>query len=215
MSFDPQAHLIQLPKRVKNKDTGTWETIAQDYLEVRWRVVMFREKFPHGRITTEEICVDLDRGYARFRCVVEDGEGGIATGYGTETAEGFEDYCERAETRCVGRALALLGFGTAFVGQDLTEGEHVADAPVTTPGAAPSGNGNGAAPLPMSIPEGHKLPCAGQLIVDLTPAQLHMLVGKVGLRMLAEPTFAPLQAALQAERGKRLEAGKRQTATEG
>jgi hypothetical protein len=96
---------------------------------------MFRQQFPHGVITTEEILVDLDRGYARYKATVADGAGGHATGYGTETQADFADFCERAETRAVGRALALAGFGTQFVGQDLTEGGHVADAPVaTTPG---------------------------------------------------------------------------------
>jgi hypothetical protein len=91
---------------------------------------MFREKYPHGSIITEEICVDLDKGYARYKAHVGDGEGGMATGYGTETIKDFADFAGRAETRAVGRALALLGFGTQFVGTDLTEGEHVADAPV-------------------------------------------------------------------------------------
>jgi len=130
--FDPKLHLIQLPRRVKDPQTGQWTTRLEDYLEVKWRLVWFRERFPHGHITTAEICVDLDRGYARFRCVVADGEGGQATGYGTETAAGFADYIERAETRALGRALAALGIGTQFVGQDLTEGEHVADAPVAS-----------------------------------------------------------------------------------
>jgi hypothetical protein len=91
---------------------------------------MFREKFPHGVIETTEVHVDLDKGYARYLARVQDGEGGSATGYGTETAADFADFCERAETRALGRALAVLGFGTQFVGQDLTEGDHVADAPV-------------------------------------------------------------------------------------
>jgi hypothetical protein len=85
-------------------------------------------------------------GYARYRCVVEDGQGGRATGYGTETAADFADYCERAETRALGRSLAALGIGTQFVGQDLTEGAHVADAPV----APPDGN----AVQPVSPPVG-------------------------------------------------------------
>jgi hypothetical protein len=57
------------------------------------------------------------------------------------TAADFADYCERAETRAIGRALAALGIGTQFVGQDLTEGDHVADAPVRPPASS-----NGHAP---------------------------------------------------------------------
>ena len=128
--FDPKPHLIQLPRRVKDPVTGQWTSRLDDYLEVKWRLVWFRERYPHGTIETEELCIDLDRQYARFRAVVCDGEGGKATGYGTETAAGFADYVERAETRALGRALAALGIGTQFVGQDLTEGEHIVDAPV-------------------------------------------------------------------------------------
>jgi hypothetical protein len=128
--FDPKPHLIQLPRRVKDRQTGQYTTVYDDYLEVKWRVLMFRERYPHGVISTEEIIVDLDRGYARYKATVEDGEGGHATGYGTETQADFGDFCERAETRAVGRALALAGFGTQFVGQDLTEEEHIVDAPV-------------------------------------------------------------------------------------
>src|SRR5687768_1337891 len=121
MAFDPKPHVIQLPRRVKDPISGQWTSRLDDYLEVKWRVVLFREKFPHGVIRTEEILVDLDRGYARYKATVDDGEGGMATGYGTETQADFGDFCERAETRAVGRALALAGFGTQFVGQDLTE----------------------------------------------------------------------------------------------
>jgi hypothetical protein len=144
--FDPQAKLIQLPRRVKDRTTGQYVTMYDEYLEVKWRVLMFRETYPHGRILTEEICVDLDRGYARYKATVEDREGGHATGYGTETQADFADFCERAETRAVGRALALAGFGTQFVGQDLTEGEHVADAPVTPPQSPTSAPTNGKGP---------------------------------------------------------------------
>jgi hypothetical protein len=151
--FAPQDHLIKIPRRVKTA-CGAWETVHDDYLEVKFRLVMFREKYPHGRITTEEIVVDLDRGYARFKATIEDGEGGLATGYGTETKAGFADYCERAETRSLGRALAVMGFGTQFVGADLSEGEHVADAPVTSTVAAPvPAETNSHTPVPALAPD--------------------------------------------------------------
>jgi hypothetical protein len=129
--FDPRTKLIQLPRRVKDPQTGQWVTRLDDYLEVKWRLVWFREKYPHGTVITEEMCVDLEQGYARFRATVGDGEGGMATGTGTETHKSFEDFVEKAETRALGRALAALGIGTQFVGEELSEGEHVADAPVT------------------------------------------------------------------------------------
>jgi hypothetical protein len=225
--FDPKPYLIQLPRKVKDKATGHWTTVYDDYLEVKWRLCWFRDRYPHGIITTEEICVDLDRGYARYRAVVEDGEGGRAIGYGTETAEGFADYVERAETRALGRALAALGIGTQFVGQDLTEGDHVADAPVR-----PLASSNGHAPEadvtagtetpeateppspPAVIPTDAGLPCSGQAISTLKPAQLAMLVSKVA-RLVHDDgaRWVPLLAALQAERGAHLDRGQQRKGT--
>jgi hypothetical protein len=81
------------------------------------------------------------------------------------------------------------------------------EAPVVTT------NGDGpppplpAADLPTHIPGG--LPCAGQAIDALKPAQLHMLCGKLGLRALVDPGMKPLHEAVLAERSRRLEAGKR------
>lgn len=66
-----------------------------------------------------------------------------------------------------------------------------------------------AAPLPTRIPVGLRLPCAEALIVDLRPAQLSLLIGKVGLKALADKTLEPLHVALLAERATRLQAGRR------
>jgi hypothetical protein len=91
-------HLIQLPRCVKNRQTGQYTTVYDDYLEVKWRLVWFWEKFPRGVISIEKVYVDLERGYTRFRGVVDDVEDDKASGYGTEMAAGFADYVERAET---------------------------------------------------------------------------------------------------------------------
>jgi hypothetical protein len=224
--FDPQPHRIKLPRKVKDRVTGHYTTVYDDYLEVKWRLCWFRDRYPHGVITTDEICVDLERGYALYRCVVEDGQGGRATRFGTETAADFADYCERAETRAIGRALAALGIGTQFVGQDLTEGEHVADAPVRPPVAQPvNGHGdalpagdvpdfppptNGDAPPLTVVPTEADLPCGGQTIAALKPAQLAMLVSKVA-RLVQDQggRWVPLLHALQAERASRLDRGQR------
>jgi hypothetical protein len=134
--FDPKAHLIQLPRRVKDPTTGQWVTRQDEYLEVRWRVCWFRERYPHGSITTEAMSIEWEPGIAIYKATVEDGEGGKATATGTETRKSFEDFVEKSETRSVGRALALLGFGTQFVGAELEEGGHICDAPVTTTATA-------------------------------------------------------------------------------
>jgi hypothetical protein len=219
--FNPREHLIQLPRKVKDKASGTWKTILEEYLEVKWRVLMFRERYPHGMITTEEVSIDLDRGYARYKATVEDGEGGKATGYGTETQADFADFCERAETRALGRALAVMGFGTQFVGQDLTEGEHVADAPVRHPVAQPVNSDAGEFSIPtienasngdarpQTIPLDAGVPCGGVAIDTLKPGQLSMVLSKVASLVHAQgDTFVPLLAALQREKARRQEPGR-------
>jgi hypothetical protein len=131
MTFDPKAHLIQLPRRVKDPTTGHFTTRHDEYLEVKWRLVWFREKYPQGTIITETVLLDWDKGVCIHRAHVGDGQGGMATGTGTEIRKSFEDFVEKSETRAVGRALAALGIGTQFVGAELDELPHVADAPVT------------------------------------------------------------------------------------
>src|SRR6266550_5867968 len=142
--FNPNSHIIQLKSQQGPKD----------YLPVQWRLVWFRELCPEGTITTEML--DLNRseecetevsvwndatrkyekvikracGVAVFRATVTDGKGGSATGTKTENAASFADYLEKAETGAIGRALAGLGFGTQFTGDELDEGDRIADAPV-------------------------------------------------------------------------------------
>ncbi|MDQ2718040.1 MAG: hypothetical protein M3Z08_24360 [Chloroflexota bacterium] len=159
-SFNPNEHL----RKIKSGNG------AQDYLDVKWRLVWFRERYPHGRIETQELAYDLDReveaegsawnpetrrservikkarGYARYRAIVEDGEGGQATGTKSENAANFPDFGEKAETGAIGRALAGLGFGTQFA-PELNEEHRIVDAPVdrapVTPPSADRSNGNG------------------------------------------------------------------------
>lgn len=118
--FNPVEHLSTI--KTKNGPAT--------YLRVQWRVAWFREQCPHGRIETSLIQIDTEKGYAIVRAVVDDGMDGIATAYGSETRQDFVDYLEKAETKSIGRALALLGYGTQFVSeQELNEGA-VVDAPV-------------------------------------------------------------------------------------
>src|SRR5579859_3518858 len=147
MTFNAEKHLIELQGKA--------------YLEVKFRLVWFREMCPNGTIDTEEVLVDLDReveaevptgnwipnpnrpgkkmpekmirrdnGYARFRAVVTDGKGGRATATKSENAASFPDFIEKAETGAVGRALAMLGYGTQFTGDELNEEHQIIDAPV-------------------------------------------------------------------------------------
>lgn len=115
MAFNPLDHLISLKGR--------------DYLQVAWRLVWFREKCPGWSIAPE--LLEKTDEYALFRATISDENGVIKNvAHGSETKRDFADFLEKAETKAVGRALAMLGFGTQFAAEELDEGERVADAPL-------------------------------------------------------------------------------------
>ena len=128
-AFDPARHLSRVN--------------GAAYLDVEHRIAWFRDRFPDGRIETD--LLDHGPGWAIFRAAVTAiGEGGVlsgrATGHGSETADDFRDYLEKAETKAIGRALAALGFGTQFViNHEDDAPRRVEDAPVAirTPAPAP------------------------------------------------------------------------------
>ncbi|MGZ3694607.1 MAG: hypothetical protein ACXWQO_10530 [Bdellovibrionota bacterium] len=102
---------------------------GKDYLEVKYHLVWFREEHPQWSIETEFLSMD-DRS-ACARAVVRDETGRIiATSHKSEAAGNFPDFMEKAETGAIGRALALIGFGTQFCADELDEGDRIVDAPV-------------------------------------------------------------------------------------
>jgi hypothetical protein len=128
--FDPQRHI----RRISGRGGGG------EYLDVKWRLVWFRDVFPLGSIATECLYHDADRAFfkATIRTnAIKDGETlvvdlpGSATGHGSETKQDFPDYVEKAETKAIGRALAHAGFGTQFIDGDADEA--IADSPVSRP----------------------------------------------------------------------------------
>jgi hypothetical protein len=117
--FNPKQYLLKLQ--------------GKDYLEVRWRVVWFRETHPTGAITTELIATEP---MVIVRAQVHGGDGVLlASDYGTAPAAGKGTWTgrsvEKASTAAIGRALALAGFGTQFDADD--EGDNLADSPVERP----------------------------------------------------------------------------------
>lgn len=157
-TFNPREHLIN----IKNGKG------VSEYLEVKWRLVWFRQECPQGTIETEIVHLDLDKdveveafawnaekrrsekaiktakGVAIFRATVHDGKGGSATGTKSENAANFPDFIEKAESGSIGRALAALGYGTQFA-PELNEEQRIVDAPVerATNGSYAGSNGNG------------------------------------------------------------------------
>ena len=86
-----------------------------EYLPVQARVHWYRTLNPLGRIETEMLFFDPNMQVAVFRASVYNSDGQLlATATKMETAKGFADYLEKAETGAIGRALALAGYGTQF-----------------------------------------------------------------------------------------------------
>lgn len=102
---------------------------GRDYLEVKYRLVWFREEHPDWSIETEILSVTDTNAYARATIKDEQGRV-IATSHKFESKQGFPDFIEKAETGAIGRALALIGFGTQFCADELDEGERIVDSPV-------------------------------------------------------------------------------------
>ena len=128
MAFDPKKHLM----KVKG---------GADYLEVKWRLVWFREQFPAGVIESEALHMDDKVAIFRATVTAVDENGvhkGSATGYKRCTADQFKfGHIEKAETGAIGRALACLGFGTQFE-PEFDEGDQIVDSPVERPQTARS-----------------------------------------------------------------------------
>src|SRR5882724_5417337 len=96
-----------------------------------------------------------------------------------------------------------------------TPNGHPVVLPQESPPVDPSTNGTVAANAtvvasPTVIPSDAGVPCGGVAIVALKPAELAMLVSKVA-RLVSDGAaqWVPLLAALQAERGARLDRGRK------
>lgn len=119
--FVPSEHFIKLK--------------GKDYLQVMWRLVWFRQDHPDWDISTHMEFYDPEANQAIFAAHISNSEGlHVSTGYGSETAKDFGDFIEKAETKAIGRALAILGYGTQFA-PEMAEGDdedhqRLADSPV-------------------------------------------------------------------------------------
>jgi len=106
---------------------------GKDYLMVGHRLQWFNEIETNFRIETDFLLVTDEQTVARAVVTVFDKEGKEikrASATKRETKKDFPDHTEKAETSAVGRALAMLGYGTQFALSDLDEGDRLADSPV-------------------------------------------------------------------------------------
>lgn len=117
---------------------------GKEYLEVKYRLVWFREEHPDFSIETE--LVRSEENDAIVRATIRDNTGRvISMSHKAEDRKGFPDFMEKAETGAIGRALALLGYGTQFCADELDEGNRLADSPAE-PVRRPSNKSKSAAP---------------------------------------------------------------------
>lgn len=153
---------------------------GKDYLQVAHRLVWFNETSDRFRITTDFLLVNDEQTIARANVTVFNKEGieiKSASATKRETKKDFSDHTEKAETGAIGRALALMGYGTQFAIADLDEGSRLADAPVVNTRTAAKSELKTAAGLskPENI-EPVKTTAvsnnAGEAQVSLTPAKI-------------------------------------------
>jgi hypothetical protein len=106
---------------------------GKDYLMVGHRLQWFNEIEKNFDISTEFLLVTDEQTICKAHVVVKDSEGNVirqAQATKRETKKDFSDHTEKAETSAIGRALAILGYGTQFALSDLDEGERLADSPM-------------------------------------------------------------------------------------
>lgn len=181
--FNPAEHLMKIGKGDSAKDYLPVQYRLVWINDVVDRAVA-DEQDVSLEIDTEEIDCDLDKefsaevfawnsekrrsekvvktakGYAKYKATVTLQIGKMtkrASATKSERAVDFPDFIEKANTGAVGRALAMIGFGTQFA-PDLDEGNRIVDAPVDTP-ATPNNNtspvvhnGTGAPTSAMNAP---------------------------------------------------------------
>ena len=132
MAFNPNDHMMNLK--------------GKEYLQVMWRLVWFREARPLWSIEPE--IIEMDDKHAVFRAVIRDEAGAVkCIGHGSESQRDFGDFIEKAETKAVGRALAMLGYGTQFTASELDEGERIVDSQVARSGSREAAQAVGRAKL--------------------------------------------------------------------
>lgn len=106
---------------------------GKDYLMVAYRIQWMNEETPNFTIDTNVMRMDKDESVVTAKVTIMDKDGKVirsASATKREDSKGFADHLEKAETSAVGRALAMLGFGTQFALADLDEGNRLADSPL-------------------------------------------------------------------------------------
>jgi hypothetical protein len=109
---------------------------GKKYLEVAYRIQWFEEENPNYTVNFQYPVLDMEKGVAVCNAIItiqdDDGIKRQVLGTKCEHKSDFNDFIEKAQTGAFGRALAYLGYGTQFTGEELNEGARIADAPTHT-----------------------------------------------------------------------------------
>lgn len=108
---------------------------GKEYLMVAYRLQWLSEDIPNYSISTEIIKTDDNSSTVSATVNIFDPNTKNlirqARAHKSETKVDFKDHLEKAETAAVGRALAMLGFGTQHALADLDEGSRIVDTPLS------------------------------------------------------------------------------------
>lgn len=114
-------------KTAKGTELPILNLRGKEYLQVMHRLVWFREEHPEWSIESEIIIHDVDRSVVKV--TIRDNQNRLmAMAHKSEDKSGFIDHLEKSESGALGRALAMVGYGTQFT-DDLDEGDRLADSP--------------------------------------------------------------------------------------
>ena len=130
--FNPKEHIVKLVRT--NRTTG--EKVVTDYLEAKWRLVWAKEEHPDWRIFPQVSLFPASENSipeaALASVEIWEGDKVIAREFGYCEKKDFQRFVEKAITTALGRALALLGYGTQWAQEfeeELVE-EGTSDSPI-------------------------------------------------------------------------------------
>lgn len=107
---------------------------GKDYLMVAYRIQWINEAVENFTVDTKFHVLTDDQTVCQATVTIFNKDGSVikkSTATKRETKADFNDHTEKAETAAVGRALAMLGYGTQFAIADLDEGDRIVDTPLT------------------------------------------------------------------------------------
>ena len=120
-------------KTAKGTELPLLNLKGKDYLMVAYRLQWLAEEYPFYNINSEFLVLTDDQTVTRSTVSIFNEAGRLirqATATKRESKKDFPDHTEKSETSSIGRALSMLGLGTAQAISDLDEGVRLADSPL-------------------------------------------------------------------------------------